>query len=323
MQPSKEGPKQYPMGTITISGGETIKSVLGFGCHTRMNLERRSACLKHLKPSKLSASVQGYLHCFQQAKRSILPRQATAFLYSLRHPLDRTISWFHYVHPNHCRNGTTTRQNCMAKETTDAATATKSRESKHSQWLHQFFVDCHFDTMQDWAQALELPSSQSAAAARNVTPTCHDIATNSLLGGQSNIGNMEEVPLASHLIANIRVNVDLTAKRFPNASIYVIRTEHLWDDLQQLDERLGGSGSFAKAVTGRVANAKRPHVGESSLSARQCQRFCCGLKLELLAYRVLVSKASNLSLKAKQETLDAAMQRCSFEDWDDLKSCDS
>jgi hypothetical protein len=323
---------------IGKSGGETIKSILQFGCHTRLNRELQAACFAQLHHSQLSQAVQGYLHCFQQARNSVLPAKATAFMFSLRHPLDRTNSWLDYVHPKHCRldNPQATRQNCMAKAIIDKEQLLNNRSPK-TNWLMQFFVNCQINTMHDWARALKvhLPANRTARTvinndstadnsnnSQNEQRTCHELAKTSLVGGQSNIGNLDDVPLAAHLIANIRVNYDLAARRFPKTSIYVIRTEYLWNDLKQLDKYLGGSGVFGEANNGKVVNAKRRHVLETQLSTQSIRLLCCGLKLELLTYRILINKAKNLDPRAKTQTLDRAMTRCSFGSWDDLKSCD-
>ena len=306
---------------IGKSGGETVKSILEFGCHARVNLERKLTCFKNLPDSQLSKVVRGYLHCLEQSRSSIAPREATAFLFTLRHPLDRTMSWFHYVHPQHCQlNQTQTRsssrQNCMALDNV---------QTHPDGWLAQFFHDCQFTTMARWADALLLElQSTSTTNSNNHNNPCYTLARTSLLGGPSHIGSMEQVPLASHLISNIRVNNEATAHRFPQTPVIIVRTESLWQDLQELDRLLGGSGEFGgKAVENVVMNAKRSDIKSTAegLSKRQTQLLCCGLQQELLAYKELLEQAVNFSLKEKQTTLQLTLERCYFESWKDVYTC--
>jgi hypothetical protein len=354
---------------IGKSGGETIKSVLEFGCHAKRNHAWKQKCLAELPDSQLSRSTQGYLHCFQQTRSSVSVGQATGFLYSLRHPLHRTTSWLHYVHPKYC-----VRQS-EGNETTHPASSTVTSLSGHTAtyqncrayrniyeeqpqgWMAQFFVHCQLDSMAAWAQAVLLSNttanSGNSSKHSKTTSACRKLARDALVG---TTGSVHDIPLASHLMANIRVNYQLTAGRrllqaqrntttSTRPSIFVIRTEHLWQDMAALDRKLGGSGSFGgKAQAAFVANPSPNHVqppnrhpkdritatnhiasqsqqASSLLSILETQALCCGLKLELLAYRTLIDQADNLSPTEKADTLQAALQQCHWRSWQDLMGC--
>lgn len=83
------------------SGGETIKQVLAAGCSVMRNAKRRKDCLTGLPNSVISDQVEGYFHCFSVQPRN-MEANATSFLFNLRHPVDRVISWYKYVHPHNC-----------------------------------------------------------------------------------------------------------------------------------------------------------------------------------------------------------------------------
>lgn len=83
------------------AGGESIKQILKAGCSVMRNRNRRKTCLAALPNSTLSDGVAGYFHCFSvQPKR--MESGATSFLFNLRHPVDRALSWYKYVHPDNC-----------------------------------------------------------------------------------------------------------------------------------------------------------------------------------------------------------------------------
>jgi Sulfotransferase family len=97
------------------AGGETIKSVLDAGCQVMHNVRRRTKCLANLPASKLSAAVVGYFHCFK-VQPSGMAVSANSYLFNVRHPVDRTISWYRYVSPFNCVPGGASRvsPNCAS-----------------------------------------------------------------------------------------------------------------------------------------------------------------------------------------------------------------
>ena len=102
---------------IGKTGGEWIKSQLSVVCQTRKNSKRKASCLerfqkKGLVPAtatvvqasqetELSKQTIGYLHV-----NNLYPRNghqlASHYLYSVRNPLTRLISWYIYNHPQSC-----------------------------------------------------------------------------------------------------------------------------------------------------------------------------------------------------------------------------
>lgn len=111
---------------IGKTGGEFIKSQLAIICKTRKNPKVKQTCLDSFATPQeattaLSRQTGGYLHV-----HTLFPRNAVAwashYLFSIRHPLHRLVSWYVYNHP----------QSCDPRES-------NSPSCKSSDWKTQFF----------------------------------------------------------------------------------------------------------------------------------------------------------------------------------------
>lgn len=100
------------------TGGEWIKAQLKMVCKTRRNKNIRAVCLQQKYPTYLSKLTVGYIHTSTmyidsdvQKPRQTIPRTKSIrdasgafshYLFSLRHPLRRLMSWYTYNHPKSC-----------------------------------------------------------------------------------------------------------------------------------------------------------------------------------------------------------------------------
>jgi len=354
---------------IGKSGGETIKSVLEIGCRSRRNQKRRQICYQTLPSNRLSDAVIGYTHCFGHAasRRSLpwhqpqstsqkdnivnLPK-FTSFLYNLRHPVDRVASWYDYVNPHHCRMLTA---HSLTAPTRESCHALKMLNEQPDSWIALFFGVC-FPTFAAWVESvynftvqettISTPSSSMASSSNvNSESSCQHLAINSLQGRGM---KLEEIPLAAHLIANLRANINQFPFKPSEREVLVIRTEHLWDDLKHLDVIVGGTGNSFGVYEGQRITHRSPlpqqqqqprHASstESSMVAmtqpshsifpsnhKQVGPFCCMLRDELEAYQYLINFASNLSKQQKEDTLQSAVDRCGYHRWEEYRTaCDS
>jgi hypothetical protein len=86
-------------------GGETIQWRVKLSCKLRRSRMLKEECLEYFKDrekeSFLSKATIGYLHCDKLRPRESL-HNSTAFMVSIRNPVDRIVSWFQYMHPNNC-----------------------------------------------------------------------------------------------------------------------------------------------------------------------------------------------------------------------------
>lgn len=283
------------------AGGETIKNILEVGCKSRKNKRRRNECLAKVPDSALSQQVHGYFHCF-----TIEPRKfkANTFLFNLRHPVDRAVSWYRYVHPGHCP------ADSNQKNLNPSCIADRQLKKNPQGWVGQFFQDC-FPTVQDWALgATALASTTKSATSSN----CNALALQTYQGTLSE----KDVPLAAHMIANLQHYVKKTVQINPQAEILVVRTDSLWQDLKELDAWLGGSGDFGAAEGLAVTHGSEHYNHHSpALSEKATKQLCCALKEEIRWYRTLIEKAANLV--DKEAELNRSVQRCGMASWEELE----
>ena len=275
------------------AGGETIKNILEMGCKSRKNKRRREECMANVPHSALSNQVHGYFHCFTIEPKRFQP---DTFLFNLRHPIDRAVSWYRYVHPGHCpansgrRNG---KPVCIAQ---------RQLNNDPEGWVGQFFQQC-FPTVQDWAMGSTARSSN-----------CKTLASQTYDGTLSE----KDVPLAAHMIANLQHYVEKTVKKNPNAEILVVRTNSLWQDLKDLDIWLGGKGTFGTSEGSAVTHGSENYNHHSpDLTEEATTQLCCALKSEIEWYRTLVQRAANLV--DKKTELARSVERCGVKSWEELQ----
>jgi len=271
------------------AGGETVKNILRFGCESRANREKRNSCLKNLPGSQLSDTVKGYLHV-NNINPSKAARSAQAYLYNLRHPLDRTISWYYYSSPGSCSN----------KQGQACSTAQHIRGFPNG-WAANFFQTC-FPRFEDLVRAFNHSHSN---------PNC-------TLWGQSTLAGRETE--AGHVWFNIRRYANRTVAVYPDKDVLVVRTERMWDDLKELDIYLGGKGVFGELEGLRVTHgSERWNSTRPTLTDAEARLLCCRLRDEMAVYRDLVGRAINLKDNAKEDTLNGAVKRCGASTWTEIE----
>jgi hypothetical protein len=102
-----------------IAADTVLKYMLNQGCQTMRNKKKRYSCLDKLPASTLSDNVKNYMFLFHPRGGATLA--ANSFLFVLRHPIDRTASWFAYSHRSSCGHdgGTTMSMSCGAARDAD------------------------------------------------------------------------------------------------------------------------------------------------------------------------------------------------------------
>jgi hypothetical protein len=271
------------------AGGETIKNILEMGCKSRKNMQRRRECLRTVPDSALSEKVQGYFHCWTIEPRKFHPN---SYLFNVRHPVDRAISWYRYVHPEHCKN--------KKKSGSPVCIAKWQLQNNPTGWVGQFFQQC-FPQVEDWAMGLH-----------NNNTLCLKLAKQTFEGDLSE----KEVPLAAHMIANYKHYIEKTVRIKKDAQVLVVRTDSLWQDLKDLDIWLGGKGEFGQAEGSAVTHGSEHYHHSQELSEKATTHFCCALQEELTLYRELIERAENL--EDKEQELRNSVQRCGAKSWQKL-----
>jgi hypothetical protein len=154
------------------------------------------------------------------------------------------------------------------------------------------FYNC-FHTAEDLGQSLRKKSNTT-------TTECRVKAVQAL------DGNMD---FPSHLHYNYEYYVNMTLSTYPQKEVFVVRTEHLWDDLSELDMMVGGSGPLSRAGS-KYDHGSSVYKVRSKLSNQGKQLLCYGLRKEIQIYKDLIQRAVNLDDSEKKDAIDAVDKDC-------------
>ena len=279
------------------AGGQTLRVLFKVFCESdRTNIPDECATAPD---SVLSNKTIGYIHPKEVRPQGSI-QAADAFLYNLRHPVDRMISWYHYEHPQSCLDTPETRLACRAAQ----------EVNRHPNGeTARFFTKC-FPTIDLLSQAFQHPHST------NLPNDCVQLAHDVLEGKVSGRG-------FKHIFYNMHYYTNLTLDQHSENKVLVVRTESLWKDFKDLDVQLGGSGNF-----GAIEGTRDSHGSETykknvtTPSLDQYSLLCCALSDEMELYRHLMNRAVNLNGDEKETTILNAAKQCGFSSWKEMeKQC--
>lgn len=277
------------------AGGNTIRVLLRAYCESDKTVIADQCTVA--PDSMISYLIKGFIHSKDVYPATYSIKEADAYLYNLRHPVDRMLSWYHYEHPDSCMNNQETILACKsAKESTKYPGGVTAR----------FYREC-FPTQ----DRLSLPFRQSDKSL--MSDNCTDLARKAI------DGRLIDERGFKHISYNMRYYYNKTIKEFPSKAVLVVRTENLWDDLKDLDLKLDGYGSF-----GGLEGSKDSHGSEqyrntnNTLSSQDFTQLCCALQDEMHIYRRLLERSVNLDEASKNATITGAARRCGFSSWNEM-----
>ncbi|KAL7561214.1 hypothetical protein ACA910_004138 [Epithemia clementina (nom. ined.)] len=331
------------------TGGETLKHILRVGCSVRTNILLKERCWRRfsekygtlvsgsnstrddnnstIQEPLLSILVTGYFH-YRRVTPPSAVENSTHFLFTVRHPLARIQSWFRYISPLNCivekddeESGSSKRRRKRIGEGIPVNCRVRKAYKKDPTSTEAKFFQC-FPTLEYMASALhhlsDIPNVDGQVDSKEST---HDhICTQRLREIiQSNYlqywGASES--LMGHFVMNYYYYTQRTIGLNQNASILVLRTESLWQDLKELDIFLGGSGQFQNEGL-RVTHNSERFIDKAALSVHASRVWCCVLQNELRLYRTIIELAANLDAMEKARTLQYTAQYCHWDSWDEL-----
>lgn len=284
------------------AGGETIKSILAVGCQSKRNKKYRNSCLGKLPNSSLSDAVTRYTHCFMIGRRAA--PDSTSYLYNLRHPVDRTVSWYYYVSPKNCYNETRGSPSCKTANFIS---------NNPKEWEGLFFDRC-FRTVEELAQTLVVPLGKPPPA-HSPRYNCPRMVRQTLQGHD----DPTQHEVTAHMVANFRYYTNVTIARFPKKEVLVVRTDHMWEDLVHLDQLLGGDGTFGELHGSSVTHGSHKNKHRKAVSDEGFKLLCCGLQDEMKIHNYLLSRAVNLDEASKEESMRNTLTRCGVSSWVELR----
>jgi len=255
----------------------------------------------------LSDQVKGFFHSFYMFPKESdgVLENADAVLFNLRNPIDRALSWYHYEHPHSCLHNTATRIACH--------TATHIEENPRNETA-LFFQSC-FPSQHDFAAAFNRTSTSTLK--RACTNLAHKVVQGRAVKPRSG-GLFKPLQGFKHISFNMRYYVNRTLEKFPNKDVLVVRTESMWDDLKDLDLKLGGYGIFGEREGYKDSHGSENYKAKDTLSAEEYGVLCCAFQDEMEIYRQLLERAVNLDEVAKESTITSTAQRCGFPSWNDM-----
>lgn len=158
-------------------------------------------------------------------------------MYTLRHPVDRVISAYSFLHYNNAKQSTFARGKHPVKD--------------------MFYKDC-FPTLADLDRGLQPPPSTLFQQPTNINATswseCQQLAAEILLDAAP--GGVVGIKVNLHMTLGFQYYYDRGGNHNVK-DILVICTEHLWSDMNQLDQALGGSGNFPDNVHSNAQKNKQ------------------------------------------------------------------
>jgi len=305
--------EQYPNRTIVHMhvgkcGGMTLnKYVLAAGCCSLQSGDYRMDCFNYvkIKESMLSKLVLLDVHMtVRKNKRKIISDTNSNFLFTIREPISRFESWFRYSSNRYCSNKTIADKDILPIQ--------------YHVW-YKCFCDNSMDTM---AQMLEPTTPTNYYSNNNITnttttKTMDDDCRMLVRDAFTKVG----VTFFGHLAANYRyyyqqAQLDTMHK---DAIVYAIRTEHLWSDLVAVDKMVGGDGNFSSSVQGKKEDHGSSLYKKETLSTdRNIFLVCCALREDIIAYRSIIEKASNLNVIEKQRMYELTWNKCNVTSWEML-----
>lgn len=274
------------------TGGTTLDSVLRSNCHWYSSISAQNRCIGLLDHMETDNANKTVLSALTKATLHMDPNQdfhhwlddADAFLVTIRDPITRAVSAFNMHHPNNTLQWRRYR-----------------RPPKNMPLLATFYVRC-FPTVEHLARVLALADAQD---------DCYNIGVHALSGNSK----LKVVP---HLQYNYAFYHQRTLKMYPGRPVFVLRTDHLWEDLANVDTLLGGSGDFVQKGEAQTWGSERFHVHQG-LSSNGTQILCCFLANELEIYEKILLSAVNLSPLEKETTLTKLYDHCGLEERERVK----
>ena len=314
--------------TTTTSSSSTSSSHANTNTSTETNTSSHNTntnkTLLRVPESAISQYTHGGIHVdWIYPSTEYTTQEATHYLITARNPMERVVSWFYFMHPQNCytnRTGTPTPRKPFAL-IDKACIAKRNMEKSHKSKEYLFYKVC-FPQVEDFVQTLSLSKSLSlplnkSRQKQSRQQMCYKLAHEMMQGVGGPNG------MAGHLHCDYQYYAALTTQVQPNKPVLVARTEHLWQDLSNIDQLLGGTGQAfhnqieveqyektRKQQAQQQPQQSQPHYHKDELSPQGYQILCCHLQDEIAVYQQWLQKAINLQDHEKYDSMQKVLQQC-------------
>ena len=260
------GAKQLAWVYVGKSAGSTLSCFLGYKspkCHNKMQL----------LPGKLPQYATNIIHVHRDSCRR---EKIGLYLFTLRDPLHRLMSWFTYERPS-----------------SNQTEMTPHRLKR----IQPLFVDCGFDTISQLGEAMS--SKHNGVCAKR--------AWHAVTGAEG---------YAYHNQMNYGFYWNaLPRKARKSARMAAIRTEHLEEDWYSVERvSLHYNGTIVDSNSNSTIFGKKnesvKQKEDTLLSELAQHNLCAGLCREIQIYKMLLRRAENLSPADVEESLGVLERNC-------------
>lgn len=235
--------------------------------------------------------------CHMHACTNKTLSRATTLLFVVRNPVDRIISAYKFSHPD----------NCVTFDKIRGMNVTNDIWGCHMpSFAKEFYHQCA-PTLED------LASVPFEHGNENIDKTCRE-SIRGMVGG----GNEKYRKQSTHAYFNYAHYKKVTSLNDTTANgtfqnnkeIFVLRSEHLWQDASSLDMLLNGTGNFNSEQRNVTHGSENYHKHTSTVSKLGYELLCCMLIDEINVFEEIMYMAENLSEREKYDTVRDVERRC-------------
>jgi hypothetical protein len=285
-----------------------FKFFFNSGCFTMRNKAMRNDCNRNVPKTNLDKILKNVVQLYHP--RYGATAKANCLLFNLRHPVDRVASWYKYVRPENCEGNSKGHLACQGK-----GQIGKDPDG----WVASFFERC-FPTIEDLAESFAIPTiTETATTDANSNQTsCNDLAYELFQSGKKN-ENAVFIDMAS----NFRYYHNNTLRTYPDKEVWVIRSEHVLEDLNALEVLLGGEdGRYDQEFAANLTRPLAKFVQKQTLSEKVTKLLCCALRDEFVVVNDVLHRAANFNNVLKYQAWSETLNECGFDSWADFqKEC--
>lgn len=264
---------------IGKTGGTTASKMIRRQCTFSSDI----ACAKHIaveeyksipksNETQISKQVQEYYHV-----RKVNATKYNSFIISVRHPIDRLISWFLHEHP---LNGLLPRR-------------------KDDDILNLF--ECYKE-INDLATIGLQPTLSNDEKKRYCQLLARYYVTGKLNRSQHSTANY-------HYYTNDLLHEYNSSQK----EIFLLRTNYFWKDWESINYILGGGHNSTIEINHHTHRQNKEHkviVSNRTISLGGLVNFCKFLCAEIQLYKELIYRAANLNDMDKDTSLNELKETC-------------
>ena len=274
------------------TGGASLSRLIRLACFSVEGCHKHAQQLP-LPESHISKLVTHYYH--MRAPTPKQQQQHTSFLVTARDPIDRAASWYIFRHPaNAGRLDVSPTQNPI---------------------LLELFACYNYNNNNSFNEFVTTGLAVYYTQRQQKERKCAQLARQVMTGTIQPTRNGDHMAWNyGFYLKDILLN-DNNSNKDSDTELFVIRTEHLWEDWQNIDVLVGGNDSSAPVTNYSVSHQRQSSGGplpvhNKTLSAIGTANLCCALRLDLKYYVAALKRAVNLNGSHVQESIDRLEVKC-------------